>query len=376
MKKLFTSALVCFSVATYAQTVEVDLFQKEATLTTTKIGIRARATGSNVQYIGVTFYMLYQSLNAVPLTTTLNSVGGVDDSKLVTTFGWGTSARFTNPQQTVNIDPGAPGGQVYDRRYVYGNIDETGGSNIRTLTSAAWDTLLYITLNTLQPAYPQGGYAYLQSTAEAPGAALSDPGFANIAFLINSGDRALGVNVVPVTFTRFDAKCNGNGTLISWATAQESNSRNFEIQKSVNNITWETVANVAAAGNSASQRSYQQLDLAGGTALYRIKQVDMDGQYIYTNIERTTCETRNIGSVIYPVPARDVLNVVIRSDRAAKTQLMVFEPSGKLVRKLEVSVVNGNNTFKINTAGLASGDYFIRSSNNEVDLNKVFTIVN
>jgi hypothetical protein len=376
MKKLFTLALVCLSIATHAQTVEVDLFQKEATLTTTKIGIRARATGASVQYIGVTFYMLYQSANAVPLTTALNTVGGVDDSKLVTTFGWGTSARFTNPQQAVTIDPGVPGGQVYDRRYVYGNIDETGGSNIRTLTSAAWDTLLYITLNTLQPTYPQGGYAYLQRTSEAPGAALSDPGFANIAYLINSGDVALGINLVPVTFTRFDAKCNGNGTLISWSTAQESNSRNFEIQKSINSSTWETVGNVAAAGNSTSHRTYQQLDLAGGTALYRIKQVDLDGQYIYTNIERATCESRNIGAVIYPVPARDVLNVVIKSDRTAKTQLMVYETSGKLVRKVDVTLVNGNNSFKINTAGLASGDYLIRSSNNEIDLNKKFTVVN
>jgi hypothetical protein len=375
MKKLLCLLLFLNASLSRAQLIEADLFQKDATPTTARIGVRIRATGANVPYVGLSFGILYQSANAAPQSTTLNSVIGVDDSKLVTQFGWGTGSRYTNPQQVVAIDPGAPGGITYDRRYVYGNGSETGGTTIQIATPA-WDTLLYITFNTLQPFYPQGGYAYLQSTAEEVAVVFIDPSLAPFPYLVNSGDRPLGLISLPVTFTRFDARCNGNGTLLTWTTAQESNSRNFEIQKSNDGTAWENVAVVPAAGNSASQRNYQQLDLSGGAAFYRIKQVDNDGRFVYTSIVRTHCEVSNSSSVIYPVPTRDVLNLVINYDRVARTQLMVYETSGKLVRKIDATILKGNNTFKINIAGLAAGDYLLKSSNPEIVLNKLFRIVN
>lgn len=374
MKQILTILFILISMISIAQPVEVDIFQKDATVSTVTLGVRVRATGVDVRYIGVTFDILYQSANAAPISTAQNSVGGVDDSKMVTGFNWGTSARFTNPQQVVNIDPGAPGGNIYDRRYVYGNIDENGGANVQTLISTRWDTLLYITLNSLQPSYPQGGYVYQQSTSEAANTALSDEGFANIPIAVNSGDVPLGVTTLPVLFTKFNAQCNNSGTVVSWATAQEGNSSKFEVQRSTDGNTWTSIATVAAAGNSASEKQYQQLDLYSGKALYRIKQTDKDGSFIYTGTEATNCSTRNITSVIYPVPAKDILNVVIKSDKAIRTQLLVYDISGKLMKKMDAQITNGNNTFKINLSGLVAGDYILKSSDAAIELNKVFTI--
>jgi hypothetical protein len=184
---------------------------------------------------------------------------------------------------------------------------------------------------------------------------------------------ALG-GALPVLFSKFDAKCTNTGTLISWSTAQESNTSRFEIERSSNGTIWTNIGTVPAAGSSSTDRNYQQLDLAGGIALYRIKQIDKDGQFIYTGIERTNCQVKNITSVIYPVPATDVLNVVIKSDRAVKTQLMVYEVSGKLVRKVDASVLNGNNNFIINLKGLSAGDYILRTNDPTLEINKVFTI--
>ena len=124
------------------------------------------------------------------------------------------------------------------------------------------------------------------------------------------------------------------------------------------------------AGNSASERNYQQLDLNGGTAFYRIKQIDKNGNFIYTGTERTNCVVKTITSVIYPVPTRDVLTVVIKSDRDVDTRLMVFDISGKMVKEVRASVLNGNNTFKVNLAGLTSGDYIIKNSDPAIDLNQ------
>jgi len=377
MKKKLTLIIGLFlfySGLVLAQPVEVDLFQKTASATTSQIGVRVRATGANVDYIGVTFYILYQSSNAAPQSIPQNTVVGVDDSRMVTGFSWGSGSRFTNPAQVITtIDPGVAGGEVYNRRFVYGNSDDLTGVNTITLTTA-WDTLLLITLNTLQPVYPQGGFAYLQSTSEAGGAALINPAFNNVPFSVNSGDRALGLTILPVLFSKFDAKCTNTGTLISWATTQEANSSKFEIERSTNGTTWTNIGSVPAAGNSTSDRAYQQIDLIGGTALYRIKQIDKDGQFIYTNVARTNCQVKNISSVIYPVPAQDVLNVVIKSDRSVRTQLMVFDMQGKLVKKLDAAITAGNNNFRINLIGLASGDYMLRSNDAVIQLNKIFTI--
>ena len=284
MKRILFFLLALSTSGLIAQPVEVQLFQNAATATTAQVGIRVRATAANVDYIGVTFYLMYQSANASPQSVTVNSTTGVDDSKMVTTFGWGFGNRNTNPAQVIipDFDPAPAGGQTYDRRYVYGNSDESTPANTKTLT-ATWDTLLYITFNTLQITSPEGGYAYLQKTSEAMGASLTDPAFANIAIDVTSGEIPIGLSALPVLFTKFDAGCTNNGALVSWSTGSESNSNYFELQRSTNGNNWTSVATIKAAGNSSTGHTYQQPDINGGNAYYRIKQVDLDGHIIYTS---------------------------------------------------------------------------------------------
>ena len=136
-----------------------------------------------------------------------------------------------------------------------------------------------------------------------------------------------------------------------------------------------SLGRTAAAGNSSTDRSYNQIDLEAGNAMYRVKQVDKDGQFIYTGIERANCQVKNITSVIYPVPAQSELNVVIKSDRALNTQLVIFDATGRAVRRENVNIQNGSNNFKINLNGLSSGEYLLKSTNVELDLRKQFSII-
>ncbi len=364
------------SVAALAQ-VQVDVFQKSATANTAQLGVRVRSTGAPVNYIGVTFYILYQSANAAPQSTAQNSVVGVDDSKMVTTFAWGTGARFTNPQQVLAtpIDPEPSGGQIYNRRFVYGNIDENGGASVQTVT-AAWDTLLYITLNTLQPIYPQGGYVYLQATSEAAGAALSDENFANVPFIVPSGDEPLGLFVTPVTFARYDASCSDRGTTLSWSTAQETNSSYFEVEKNVDGTTgWTNIGRISAAGNSNRLLNYQYVDLEAGAASYRIKQVDINGRNVYTDVKRTSCESKSIDVLVYPIPARDNLTVAIRSSRAITTTLNVIDAAGRIVyRQQNVTINSGSTNVQLNLRTLPAGEYILVSSDPSVHIRQKFVI--
>ncbi len=333
-------------------------------------------TVANVNAIstGFSYQSAFAMIPTTPGCAIVSNPANITVSPFYTTGGFS----YTTVNQCSVLTPGGSeittGGQTFNRRAV-GTMDGTS-VNITT----AWQDMFTVTLWTLGSSFPQGGYIIINSGAGGtPGEfttyAIADD-LAN-EYVANSltytTPVALG-GALPVLFSKFDAKCTNTGTLISWATTQEANSSRFEIERSTNGTTWANIGSVAASGNSTSNRAYQQLDLIGGTALYRIKQIDKDGQFIYTDVARTNCQVKNISSVIYPVPAKDMLNVVIKSDRPVRTQLMVYDMQGKLVKKVDVGITAGNNNFRINLIGLAPGDYMLRSNDAVIELNKIFTV--
>ena len=324
---------------------------------------------------GISTGFNYQSTRAiVPTTVNCPLASSPTNITLSAAFLAGGYS-YLDVNQCSNISV-TTGGELFDRRAV-GTLQASG---IGVTLTTAWMDMFTVTLWTLGNSFPQGGYVTINSTEFGTpnpfsSYAISDqPGAQYEAnSLTFTTPLALGGSL-PVLFSKFEAKCTNTGTLISWATAQEGNSSRFEVERSTNGTNWTNVGTVQAAGNSSSDRNYQQLDLNAGTAFYRIKQVDKDGQFIYTGVERTNCQVKNISSVIYPVPAFDFLNVGIKSDRSVRTQLLVYDMQGKLVKKVDASILSGNNTFKINLIGLASGDYMLRSNDASIELNKLFTI--
>lgn len=338
--------------------VDLQTFVKTGNASNTQIGIRIRTKTGTLQYQGVTFNILYQSSNASPLS--------LDDSRIATAFNWGTTSRFTNPNQPVGV---SLGGQTYDRRYVYGNSDETAGSNLITLTTS-WDTLLYISFNNLQSSFPQGGYAYAQSTNQSPTVALTDINFSNVPLDVSSGPVALGPVALPVEFTKFDAQCSEQGTSLAWSTAVEKDNSYFDVQKSTDGAAWTSLGRVA--GNSS--HTYQFTDKAGGQATYRIKQVDGSGAFSYTDVVRTTCNSQAFFVSLYPIPARDKVTLVVTSDKALNTTVELVDNYGRVVMRLPVVINKGTNHFPLDVSRLSQGQYYLRSSQEGPAINQRLTI--
>lgn len=330
-------------------------------------------SGSVNQVSAISTGWSYQSISAmVPTSAGCSLVNAPSNVVLGAAF----TGYAYNSVQECNAVTQTSGAYTFDR-IAAGTIEGPG----ITITTT-WIDVFTVTLWTLSSTNPQGGYVAINSGFGGSPAPLTNYAVSDVPgteYIVNSltwtTPLALSA-VVPVTFTKFAAGCNSNGVLVSWSTAQEYNASHFELQRSTNGTDWKTVAKVQAAGNSAVARNYQQIDLNGGDAFYRIKQVDIDGQYMLTDIVRTNCESKDITYVLYPVPARDRLNVVIRSDRSMKTQLVVYDGIGQVVRKVEAVINNGNNNFTINVSGLAAGQYTIRSTDASLKLNRQFTIAN
>lgn len=332
-------------------------------------------SGSIPNVTGISTGWSWQSVNAMLPTGSPCGTNSISQPSNITMSAAFTGFTYNNVNEcsgTVNFTTSS---QTFDRRAT-GTID--GGS---ITLDTAWVDVFTVTLWTLNSSYPQGGYVVINSgSGGSPGAfstyTVSDAS-AN-GYVVNSltytTALALG-GALPVLFTNFEANCTNNGTLINWATASEFNSDYFEVQRSTNANDWTKVAIVKASGNSAAAHIYHQLDLEGGAVFYRIKQVDIDGHFIYTNIIRTNCDIKKMSMVVYPVPAQNILNVVIKSDRYLKTQLMLIDGVGKIVQKINTTLFNGSNSFPINLNGLSTGEYLIRSNDPGVDLNKRFNII-
>jgi Secretion system C-terminal sorting domain len=314
----------------------------------------------------------YQSANFMIPTTpgcaVVSSPANVTVSAAFTTGGFA----YTTVNQCGAFSQMA-GGQNFDTRTV-GTLDGTAID-----ISTSWIDVYTVTLWTLNS---NGGYVIINSSdIGTPGPFSSYAVADNLAneYAANSltfdTPLLLGPTALPVLFTKFEAGCTSNGAVVSWSTASEFNSNYFELQRSMNGSNWASVATIKAAGNSSIAHTYQLPDFNGGKAFYRIKQVDIDGQPIYTSVIGTNCKLKAIDMVIYPVPATDILNVVIRSDKAIKTQLLVIDGIGKIVRRMDATLSNGSNSYQFNLKGLAGGEYIIRSNAPGVELNKTFNII-
>jgi hypothetical protein len=313
---------------------------------------------------------------AVPPTCGTNSISPPSNVVMSATFA-GLGFTYNNVDQcsgTVNF---STGGQTFDRRSS-GTID--GGTITLTTT---WTDIFTVTLWTRDDINPKGGYVVINSGAGGSPGAFSTYAVTDAVpteFVVNSLTFTTPLlftsPALPTLFTRFDVQCQPNkSTSINWSTSKEINNNYFEVEKSANGITWGSLSKVSGSGNSAVQKSYQVNDAQGGAAFYRLKQVDLDGKVTYSNTVKASCEGRNLFVTLYPVPAKDVVTLVVGSDKSIKTALQVFDNKGRMVINMPVSITTGTNNFNIPVLKLAAGEYIIRSFDAGIEINKRFTVI-
>ena len=82
--------------------------------------------------------------------------------------------------------------------------------------------------------------------------------------------------ILPITILSFTSEKSVNGNILSWATSEEINSDHFDVERSSNNISFNLLTKVNAAGNSAYVQHYGFTDAKPfeGTNYYRLKMVD------------------------------------------------------------------------------------------------------
>jgi len=90
--------------------------------------------------------------------------------------------------------------------------------------------------------------------------------------------------IVPVELTSFTAETIGTDVELKWTTATETNNQGFEVERMKTGGTYEQVGYVAGFGTTTEPKAYRYIDteLGEGSYTYRIKQIDYDGSYTYS----------------------------------------------------------------------------------------------
>lgn len=191
---------------------------------------------------------------------------------------------------------------------------------------------------------------------------------------IDAGIITDGGGPLPVTFTNLSGVYNNGVSKLSWATLSEQNFSHFEVEYSKDGVGFNHLGNVAGAGNSNNRIDYgfnHLLPIAGAN-YYRLKMVDRDGRYTYSNIVLLNVTIKGLViTAVYPNPFIDKVNVGITSAAAEKAKIKLFDNAGKLVYSNETMIQVGINTISIsNLNKLAAGSYMIQVSAGDAVLTK------
>lgn len=157
---------------------------------------------------------------------------------------------------------------------------------------------------------------------------------------------------LPIELISFESAIQQNGITLNWTTASELNNSHFEIERSTDGSNWQVIGQVNGAGTTTTERTYSYLDTrpAIGTNYYRLKQVDLDGAYDYSEV--VSAVLRSAGMLAFsPNPASDILNV------PAGIDLRIFDLTGKT---LLYTPATGTS---IDISALAAGYYLVEMNN-------------
>lgn len=164
---------------------------------------------------------------------------------------------------------------------------------------------------------------------------------------------------LPVSLLYFTATLSDKSSFVlKWTTTSESNSRDFQIERSVDGINFETLTTIPAAGNSNTNRNYTSTDrnLPAGIIYYRLKQTDLDNKYEYSQIEKVVFEYGSGSITAGPNPAIDHVMLFMQYEPEIRSSYQLFSLDGKVVAQERVKA----NASRINMSNLPSGTYLLK----------------
>ncbi len=160
---------------------------------------------------------------------------------------------------------------------------------------------------------------------------------------------------LPLTLISFTAKKIEAGKIrLDWLSENEINTSAFIIERSTDGILFEAAGSVPARGISGNSYSFTNT-IPGAMSIYyyRLKMVDKDNRYQYSNIVRINNNLADIKLSVFPVPANNFITITSNKQQEA----VIINGCGQSIKNI---LLTGGSQL-LNIGKLNSGVYFIKT---------------
>jgi hypothetical protein len=189
-------------------------------------------------------------------------------------------------------------------------------------------------------------------------------------------------STLPVRLLSFSGAIKNNSAVLNWITENETNFSGYDIERSTNGINFYSLALKSIQAVGMGRYNYKHTDNlmaeAGNDFYYRLKMIDKDGRYTYSNIIVIRKDQKTTGISIAPNPVlnNQVATIRIETTKPCFTYFNIIDMSGTIVLKQQSNVEEGNNSIHINGLDkLKPGIYWIQMNNGGEIINSKFSII-
>ncbi|MCE7059527.1 T9SS type A sorting domain-containing protein [Dyadobacter sp. CY343] len=157
---------------------------------------------------------------------------------------------------------------------------------------------------------------------------------------------------LPVKLSSFRARKEGETALLNWKTVSEVNFDHFSIERSGTGKKWDDIGKVFPNEDLTSEYSFSDQIPLKGESYYRLKMIDKDGSFAYSQIQKLEFELEK--TFIYPNPAGGDDHIRLMNGDKIISEVQIFDKAGRKVYQLK------QPDAEIDIRELASGHYIMK----------------
>jgi hypothetical protein len=185
----------------------------------------------------------------------------------------------------------------------------------------------------------------------------------------NQTDAAGGITIIgslPLSLVLFTGTATHTAQVqLQWKTAQEINTKDFEVEWSTDGLHFTKIGVLPSGGNSTQELSHNYLHKmpADGANYYRLKMQDIDGRFTYSPIIKIIVTTNGVSVTAFPNPVINYLQLEIKAAKNETIVITLHSADGKIIASKQFAVTKGSNLLNWHLQSVSAGSYFISSSN-------------
>jgi hypothetical protein len=279
---------------------------------------------------------------AIPLTSISLGIHHIFIRSKDASGSWSLTAAGTFENLHPAYTPNSPAPPPITQLEIFFDNDPGFGNGIKRTVTAATD-INNLTLTLGIDTLSKGPHRLFIRT---PGSLTASADFANDVPL-------------PLTWLYAQGEIIDGRSHLTWATAEEHNTKNFEIEHSQDGHEYTTIGATPAAGNSAQPKEYAWIHTtpATGANYYRIKQVDLDNKFTYSRIIPLLYNPSLTQTTAVPNPFTSSLTIVLATP-ADRSMLTIYNTAG--VPLVKTQLPDGARQQNLDLSALPAGVYFLQ----------------